>query len=103
VVVYGSRSSSAAAISSRVDPQVGAVLRDEPRGRGHGHRWGTSELPQRGHNVTRNEFAGSSDKIMEVDASHGVKYYSDNKKTGSYPSVGMNITPGPGPLHLPGG
>jgi len=51
--------------------------------------------------VTRNEFAGDSDHVMEVtSASSGFKYYSDNKVTGSYGSVGITITPGSGPTIL---
>jgi hypothetical protein len=52
--------------------------------------------------VTRNEFAGSSTKIMDVtSASSGVKYYSDNQVTGNYTNgVGFTVTQGPGPTGL---
>lgn len=51
--------------------------------------------------VTRNVFAGNSDHVMEVtSASSGFKYYSDNKVTGSYGSVGVTVTPGSGPTSL---
>lgn len=52
--------------------------------------------------ITRNEFAGSSDKVMDVSpASTGTKYYSDNKVTGQYKNgVGTTSTQGSGPTKL---
>jgi hypothetical protein len=52
--------------------------------------------------ITRNTFAGSSDKVAEFDNSTAGsdKYYSDNKVTGSYGSVGVTITTGAGPFTL---
>jgi parallel beta-helix repeat protein len=49
-----------------------------------------------GVTITRNAFAGSSDKIVDLPQG-SVKFYADNKVTGSYGSVGVPITPGPGP------
>lgn len=52
--------------------------------------------------VTRNEFAGNASKIMEVtSASSDVKFYADNKITGSYGSK-PETTPGSGPTDLDG-
>jgi hypothetical protein len=49
--------------------------------------------------VTRNTFAGQSTKICEVTSlSSGFKYYSDNKVTGSYGSIGVSVTAGAGPM-----
>ncbi|OLE25688.1 MAG: hypothetical protein AUG49_10165 [Catenulispora sp. 13_1_20CM_3_70_7] len=48
--------------------------------------------------ITRNEFVGSSTQVMAVtSASTGVKFYSDNQVGPDYGSVGMTVTPGPGP------
>jgi hypothetical protein len=48
--------------------------------------------------ITRNKFAGSSTKVMEItSASTGVKFYSDNQVGPDYGSVGMTVTAGPGP------
>ncbi|HZE40122.1 MAG TPA: hypothetical protein VE172_15045 [Stackebrandtia sp.] len=48
--------------------------------------------------ITRNDFVGSSDKVMEVtDESSDAKFYSDNKVGSDYGEVGMDITPGDGP------
>jgi hypothetical protein len=53
--------------------------------------------------VTRNTFAGASDRVIEIrETSEGTKYYSDNNVTGSYGSVGATITNGPGPATIPG-
>jgi len=52
--------------------------------------------------ITRNEFAGNSTKIMEITSgSSNVKYYSDNKVTGSYGGVGYTVTQGAGPTTIP--
>lgn len=52
--------------------------------------------------VTQNEFAGNSSHVIEATAlSTGFKYYSDNKVTGTYGSVGVTITSGPGPSTIP--
>ncbi len=52
--------------------------------------------------VTRNEFAGSSDSVIEIaPASLGVKYYSDNKVSGTYKNgIGTTVTQGAGPTAL---
>lgn len=48
--------------------------------------------------VTRNNFVGSSDRVMEAtEESSDVKFYSDNQVSPDYGEVGMEITPGPGP------
>jgi hypothetical protein len=48
--------------------------------------------------ITRNVFAGSSDKIMDVPQGSNVRFWADNKITGSYKNgVGIPITPGTGP------
>ncbi|WBB59583.1 discoidin domain-containing protein [Streptomyces sp. WMMC500] len=48
--------------------------------------------------ITRNDFVGSSTRVMEVtSASSGVKFYSDNEVGSDYGSVGMTVTPGDGP------
>lgn len=48
--------------------------------------------------ITRNNFVGSSDRVMEVtDESSDVKFYSDNEISPDYDEVGMDITPGEGP------
>ncbi|GAA2109912.1 hypothetical protein GCM10009802_06540 [Streptomyces synnematoformans] len=48
--------------------------------------------------ITRNNFAGSSTRVMEVtSASTGVKFYSDNRVGEDYGRVGMTVTPGEGP------
>lgn len=48
--------------------------------------------------ITRNDFVGSSDRVMEVtDESSDVKFYSDNDVSSDYDEVGMDVTPGEGP------
>ena len=47
--------------------------------------------------VTKNDFQGSSSHVMEQANGSGLKYYSDNKVTGTYGNVGVPITAGAGP------
>jgi len=47
--------------------------------------------------VTKNDFQGSSSHVMEQASGSGLKYYSDNKVTGTYGNVGVPITSGAGP------
>ena len=48
--------------------------------------------------ITRNHFAGSSDKVMEVtDASSDVVFYEDNEVGDGYDRIGMDVTEGEGP------
>lgn len=46
--------------------------------------------------ITRNVFAGSSDKVIEVDDGSNVVLYSDNVVGAGYGSVGVPVTTGPG-------
>lgn len=47
--------------------------------------------------VTKNDFQGSSNHVMEQASGSDLKYYSDNKVTGTYGNVGVPITAGAGP------
>lgn len=48
--------------------------------------------------VTKNDFIGSSTKVMEQAQGTGLKFYSDNKVGTGYGSVGVPITAGAGPV-----
>ena len=48
--------------------------------------------------VTKNDFQGSSDHVMEQAQGSDLKYFSDNKVTGKYGNVGVPITTGTGPV-----
>jgi hypothetical protein len=47
--------------------------------------------------ITRNNFVGSSTKVVDIPNSTGIAFYSDNTVGGGYGSAGMSITPGSGP------
>lgn len=48
--------------------------------------------------ITRNNFVGSSDRVMEVtEESTDVTFYSDNQVGPDYDEIGMDVTPGEGP------
>lgn len=50
--------------------------------------------------ITRNTFAGAADRIVEATSlSSNVKFYSDNKITGSYGQTGIAVTAGAGPVN----
>lgn len=48
--------------------------------------------------ITRNDFTGSSDHVVDVtSASTGVNFYSDNRVGRNYGSIGTTVTLGAGP------